>query len=76
MPENYGGFGPARQSSIYLAGLSGKAPPVPVSPDALERAAERVLTPQAYHYVAGGRGENAPPARTSRSSTGGTSCPG
>ncbi len=56
MPENYGGFGPARQTSIYLASLSGKAPPIPVSPDALERAAERVLTPEAFHYVAGGAG--------------------
>lgn len=56
MPENYGGFGPARQMEIYLAGLAGHPPRVPVSPERLEAAAQRVLTAEAFDYVAGGAG--------------------
>ncbi len=56
MPDNYGGFGPARQTSIYLSGLAGQSPAVPVSIDRLEAEAERVLTPSAFDYVSGGAG--------------------
>jgi len=56
MPDNYGGFGPARQTSIYLSGLAGQPPAVPVSIDRLESEAQRVLTPAAFDYVSGGAG--------------------
>jgi lactate 2-monooxygenase len=46
----------ARQSEIYLAGVSGGRPGVPVGADALERAAEEVMRPEAFAYVAGGAG--------------------
>jgi len=56
MPENYGGFGPGRQAAIYREGAAGRPPRVPVSPDELEAAAQRVLAPSAFDYVAGGAG--------------------
>jgi lactate 2-monooxygenase len=52
MRKNYGGFGPERQAAIY----AGARPPFPLSPDGLEAAAQRVLTPEAFDYVAGGAG--------------------
>ena len=56
MPENYGGFGPTRQAAIYQAGVAGHLPKIPVAPQQLEAAAEQVLTPEAFDYVAGGAG--------------------
>jgi lactate 2-monooxygenase len=56
MPANYGGFGPERQASIYRAGSSGEPLAVPVSPEDLEAAARRVLSPEAFDYVAGAAG--------------------
>jgi lactate 2-monooxygenase len=56
MPENYGGFGPSRQTAVYLAGFAGRPPQVPVSPELLEAAAQRVLTPEVFDYVAGAAG--------------------
>jgi lactate 2-monooxygenase len=56
MPDNYGGFGPTRQTAIYLSGLAGEPPKVPVSIERLETEAERVLTPEAFDYVSGGAG--------------------
>ncbi len=41
---------------IYLAGLAGERPPVPVSLALLEQRAKEVLAPEAYDYVAGGAG--------------------
>jgi len=49
-------FGPRRQREVYLAGLAGRRPKVPVAPDRLEAAARRAMTPEAFAYVAGGAG--------------------
>ena len=48
-PGNY-------QYEIYLQGMGGTRPELPVALDALERRAAQVLTPEAYDYVAGGAG--------------------
>lgn len=46
-----------RQRDIYLAGLSGQQPPIPVDPTELEAAAGRQLSPEAFAYIAGGAGK-------------------
>lgn len=46
----------ARQTEVYLAGVSGTRPRVPVGAEALERAASEVMDPEAFAYVAGGAG--------------------
>jgi lactate 2-monooxygenase len=51
--------GPERQRAIYVAGVAGRRPAVPVSPGALELAAEAELSPEAWAYVAGGAGREA-----------------
>ncbi|MCI4339079.1 MAG: alpha-hydroxy-acid oxidizing protein [Thermoplasmata archaeon] len=56
MPANYGGFGPQRQAAIYQAGRAGQPPRIPVSPEQLEAAAQRVLSAEAFDYVAGAAG--------------------
>jgi lactate 2-monooxygenase len=48
--------GPERLASIYLRGVSGRRPRVPVEMPALEQAAERAMSPQAFAYVAAGAG--------------------
>lgn len=47
---------PQRQTEIYLAGARGIKPHVPVDARRLEAAAERVLAPAAFAYLAGGAG--------------------
>ena len=47
---------PARQSEIYLAGVRGVRPTVPVDAEQLERAARRALSAEAFAYLAGGAG--------------------
>jgi lactate 2-monooxygenase len=49
-------IGRERQRAIYLGGVAGQAPRVPVLPDALEAAARRAMTREAFAYVAGGAG--------------------
>ena len=44
------------QSEIYRAGISGTKPAVPVDPDALEAAARKALSAEAFAYIAGGAG--------------------
>jgi isopentenyl diphosphate isomerase/L-lactate dehydrogenase-like FMN-dependent dehydrogenase len=44
------------QNEIYLGGLGGQTPDLPVAYDDLEAAARERLTPGAYGYVAGGAG--------------------
>lgn len=44
------------QSEIYRAGISGTKPRVPVDADALEAAARRALSAEAFAYIAGGAG--------------------
>lgn len=48
-----------RQSAIYLAGVGGTRPRVPVRADALESRARRAMSRRAYAYVAGGAGAEA-----------------
>jgi lactate 2-monooxygenase len=45
-----------RQTSIYLGGVSGTRPRVPVAFDALEEAARKAMSPEAFAYVAAGAG--------------------
>lgn len=52
MVELYGNF----QNEIYLAGLGGQTPNLPLAFDALEAAAKEVMAPEAYDYVAGAAG--------------------
>lgn len=49
-------FGRKRQSSIYITGLSGTMPSVPIDVNALEAKAGQVMTPEAFAYIAGGAG--------------------
>ncbi|GAA5334188.1 lactate 2-monooxygenase [Thermus hydrothermalis] len=44
------------QQAIYLRGFLGERPPLPLHPEALERAAKRRMSPEAFAYVAGGAG--------------------
>jgi lactate 2-monooxygenase len=44
------------QSDIYRAGISGTLPRVPVDAAALEAAARKALSAEAYAYIAGGAG--------------------
>jgi len=45
-----------RQSEIYLSGLSGIRPKIPTRIDKLEEEAKKILSPQAFAYIAGGSG--------------------
>jgi isopentenyl diphosphate isomerase/L-lactate dehydrogenase-like FMN-dependent dehydrogenase len=47
---------PTRQQSIYLDGVSGTRPAVPVSMARLERVARRNMSRHAFAYIAGGAG--------------------
>ena len=46
----------ARQQAIYSAGMSGQRPKVPTDFDALEAAAEKAMSAEAFSYIAGGAG--------------------
>jgi lactate 2-monooxygenase len=48
--------GPERVAAIYLRGVSGRHPAVPIEMHELEAAAERSMAPQAFAYVAAGAG--------------------
>jgi lactate 2-monooxygenase len=48
--------GRERQRSIFVQGVAGRRPAVPVDARALEEEARRVMTPEAFAYVAGGAG--------------------
>ena len=49
-------IGIARQTAIYLAGVTGRRPPVPVDATRLEAGARRAMAPEAFAYVAAGAG--------------------
>jgi L-lactate dehydrogenase (cytochrome) len=51
------GAGRRRQGEVYLGGVAGRKPRVPFGFDRLEAEAERVMSPQAFAYVAGGAGD-------------------
>ena len=44
------------EMEIYLAGLAGRTPDLPITADGLERAAAKVMSPAVYDYVAGSAG--------------------
>ncbi len=48
--------GPDRQGAVYLDGVAGRPPRVPVHPEALEAAARSRLSPDAWAYIGGGAG--------------------
>ncbi len=48
--------GRARQQAVFVGGVSGRRPRVPVAAEALEAAARRALSPAAFAYLAGGAG--------------------
>jgi lactate 2-monooxygenase len=48
--------GRLRQSAVYVRGIGGRRPRVPVAPAALEAAAREAMSPAAYAYVAAGAG--------------------
>ena len=50
------GFGLARQEEVYLAGVRGRKPAVPVAAAKLEARARRHMSRRTYAYVAGGAG--------------------
>ena len=52
-------YGMDRQFQIYMGGMGGAKPTLPIDPDALEAAARGVLSAEAYGYVAGGAGAEA-----------------
>ncbi len=56
MNSRHSDIGRNRQRDIYLAGVGGVKPAVPVAPAELERAAQTVMTPEAWAYIAGGAG--------------------
>ena len=49
-------LGRERQAGIFVAGVGGRRPAVPVDPARLEAAARRAMSPEAFAYVAGGAG--------------------
>ena len=56
MPDASPPPGPGRQRSVFLGGLAGESPRVPADPEALEAAARRAMSPEAFAYVAGSAG--------------------
>ena len=45
-------IGVRRQTQIYLDGVSGRRPSIPLDPDRLEAAAQKRMRPAAFAYVA------------------------
>ncbi len=52
-------YGSERQAAVYIAGLGGQKPALPISVEGLERAASKHLSPEAFGYIAGGAGGGA-----------------
>src|SRR3954453_12274622 len=51
--------GPERQGAIYVAGVGGRRPKVPVDFAELERRAGEAMSREAFAYIAGGAGDGA-----------------
>ena len=49
-------IGVRRQTQIYLEGVSGRRPPIPLDADRLEAAAQKRMRREAFDYVAAGAG--------------------
>ncbi len=56
MSTPHSDIGRQRQRAIYVAGVGGHRPAVPVAPAELEKAAQAAMTPAAWAYIAGGAG--------------------
>lgn len=61
------GVGRTTQTEIYRDGASGRRPAVPTGPRALEDAARRAMSAQAWAYVAGSSGSEQTASANSRS---------
>lgn len=48
--------GPERQRSVYVQGVGGRTPRIPVDFDRLELAAEEAMSPEAFAYIRTGAG--------------------
>ncbi len=59
MSQPLSDLGRQRQRAIYVAGICGRRPTVPVAPAELEKAAQAAMSPEAFAYVAGGAGREA-----------------
>ncbi|MEL6181519.1 MAG: lactate 2-monooxygenase [Myxococcota bacterium] len=55
-PPSAADFGRKRQSQVYIGGLGGRRPGVPVGMEPLEEAAQQAMTDEAYAYIACGAG--------------------
>lgn len=56
MSDDGKNFGRERQSEVYLRGLRGGEPEVPVDLEKLEAEARRAMSDEGYAYIAGGAG--------------------
>ncbi len=56
-PFRQSNTGPERQAAIFTRGMAGKRPSVPVLFPALEEAARKRMSKEAFAYVAGGAGQ-------------------
>lgn len=56
MPHDHADIGRKRQREVYVAGVGGHRPAVPVAWDKLEAAAQAAMSPEAWAYIAGGAG--------------------
>ena len=56
MSDLHSDIGRKRQRAIYVAGVGGHRPVVPVAQAELEAAAQAAMTPEAWAYIAGGAG--------------------
>src|SRR5258708_20888899 len=56
MSEPHSDIGRKREAAIYVAGIGGQRPAVPVGQAGLEKAAQAEMNPEAWAYVAGGAG--------------------
>jgi lactate 2-monooxygenase len=59
MTDAHRGYARTVQSEVYRAGVSGTKPAVPVDGEALERAARKATSAEAFAYLAGGAGAEA-----------------
>ena len=73
MTDAHRGYARTVQSEVYRAGVSGTKPAVPVDGEALERAARKATSAEAFAYLAGGAGAEATMAANGRRSRGGRS---
>ena len=55
-PTTSRGFGRERQADVYLKGVRGRRPRVPVDPARLEERARALMSEEGFAYIAGGAG--------------------